>query len=195
MQKKLERELDELKDRIKQEIQRRKKEARKLNEYEERLKDYESKAIEQGEANRALDILKKNLTEHVEDLKVWVDLSEFDLNSEKKEKYDPSLIRSNLQDKKFEEQIDYLAEQLQGENGSMRRILQIKDSKKQLYDTYSDKQGSLLMRTDENQEWKSQWFVLKASELSYYPTEEKKVREGGVNIDYHCTITQEKKSI
>lgn len=194
MQKRLERELDELKERIKQEINRRRKDALKLQQYEEKLKDYENKAIEQGEANRALDILKKNLTEHVEDLKVWVDLSEFDLNSETKEKYDPSLIRANLKDKKFDEQIDYLAEQLQGENQSMRRLLQIKDSKKQLYDTYSDKQGSLYMKTEENGEWKSQWFVLRASELSYFPTEEKKVREGGANIDFHCAITSEKKA-
>eukprot|EP01091_Cochliopodium_minus_P015440 TRINITY_DN54_c0_g1_i2.p1 TRINITY_DN54_c0_g1~~TRINITY_DN54_c0_g1_i2.p1 ORF type:complete len:1029 (-),score=426.23 TRINITY_DN54_c0_g1_i2:67-3153(-) len=194
MQKRLERELDELKERIKQEIQRRKKDALKLNQYEEKLKEYESKAIEQGEANRALDILKKNLIEHVEDLKVWVDLSEFDLDSEKKEKYDPSLIRSNLKDKKFDEQIDILAEQLQSENDSMRRVLQIKDSKKQIYDNYADKQGSLLMRTDEKSEWKTQWFVLKASELSYFPTEEKKDRAGGINIDFNSNIISEKKA-
>lgn len=76
----------------------------------------------------ALDVLRKNLLEHLEDLHHWEELSQIDVDPSKLTVYDEKKVNAELKSKPFEGQVNYLSDNLQQHNRTITRILRVKVS-------------------------------------------------------------------
>jgi hypothetical protein len=124
--KKLIADVNDIKSKAKREVKRRKALAEQVATLEGQLLQFEEKSVKQGKAYSALDILKRNLMEHMEDLEQWRELYNVDLDPSKLTVYDENKILADLSGKKFEEQVGYLSDKLQEENRTLTRILRVK---------------------------------------------------------------------
>ncbi len=130
----------------------------------------------------ALDVLKKNLLEHLDDLEHWRELSEIDVDASKLTLYDENKINANLRGRSFEAQVQYLSDNLQAENRTITRILRVKDSKRDVEDTVF-KQQTLFMKTEKNGPWAQAYFKLYSEDLAYFASEKDSAeRKGALSL-------------
>jgi len=118
----LQNELEELRKRIESEIAKRNAAAKQILELRKELENLRRKQIVQGKARGGLDVLRRNLEEHLEDMYRWRELHELDLADEKRV-FDLDKVIGDIQDKSFEQQIEYLNDILSEENKSLLRII------------------------------------------------------------------------
>jgi len=179
--KRLQSELEDLKKKIKQEMERRKRKSKVAVELEKELQALKRQAIVQGKARSGLEVLKRNLEEHLEDLFKWRELHQLEGEGDKEE-FNLDKVLAELAQKSFEEQLDNLNAKLQAENRNLQRIIRLKDAQHELNETV-DKQGWLEMKGAAKQkEWKKQWFVLRGAQLTYYKTEDADRSAGSVPL-------------
>jgi len=173
--KRMRQEIDDLKRRIKQELERRKRKAKAALEMEQMINDLKRQALVQGKARSGLEVLKKNLEEHLEDMYKWRDLHQLDENKDNApEVFDLQKVVDELQKKKPEDQLDVLNSKLQSENANLQRMIRMKDMQQELHDTV-DKHGWLEvrgLRDVKSKDWKKQWFVLRGANLVFYKSED-----------------------
>jgi len=180
IKKRLLSELEDLKKKIKQEMERRKKKTKAAVELEKENEALKRQAIVQGKARSGLEVLKRNLEEHIEDLFKWRELHSE--GEDQKEEFNLDKVLAELAQKTFEEQLDNLNAKLQSENRNLQRIIRLKDAQHELRETV-DKQGWLEMKGAAKQkEWKKQWFVLRGSQLTYYKSEDADRSAGSVPL-------------
>lgn len=129
----------------------------------------------------ALDVLKKNLLEHLDDLGHWRELMEVDIDPSKLSVYDVDKVNANLRGRTFENQVMYLSDSLQAENRTLTRILRVKDSKRDIEETVF-KSDSLFMKTEKNGPWVVHHFKLFAEDLAYYADDKAAARLGAVSL-------------
>jgi len=95
-----------------------------------------------------------------------------------------------LKDKSFEQQLEFLDDQLQAENKSLLRIIRLKDSEFQLKEL-EVKSGWLFMKG--RKDWKKRWFSLRGFILYYYENETgDKGHEGLVDLNRGCEVVRQK---
>lgn len=177
----LQQEVNALKSDVRREVKRRKALADQLATLEAQLKDFEEKSLLQGRAFSALDVLKRNLLEHIEDLEQWRDLYDVDLDPSKLSVYDENKIKADINNKRFEEQVGYLNNALQEENRNLTRILRVKDSKRDIEETVS-MQNTLFMKTEKKGNWSAHYFKLFNEDLAYYADANSQERLGSVSL-------------
>lgn len=183
----LQNELEDLRKRVENEIARRNAAAKQILELRKELDNIRRKQIVQGKARGGLDVLRRNLEEHLEDMYRWRELHELDLDE--KRVFDLDKIISDIQDKTFEQQIEYLNDILSEENKSLLRIIRLKDSKFRLKDIQV-KAGWLSMKG--RKDWKKRWFSLKGQSLYYYENETSERSEGFVDLTKGCEVVRQK---
>jgi len=170
--KRLRAELEELRKKIKAEMERRKRTSRAAIELERENAALKRQAILQGKARSGLEVLKRNLEEHLEDMYHWRQLHQLDQDVAAPDVFDLQKVLDELQKKSFEEQLDSLNSKLQAENINLQRIIRLKDKDAELKDAV-DKQGFLEIRgTGKSKDWRKQWFVLRGPTLTYYKKED-----------------------
>jgi hypothetical protein len=179
--KKLIADVNDIKSKAKREVKRRKALAEQVATLEGQLLQFEEKSVKQGKAYSALDILKRNLLEHLEDLEQWRELYNVDLDPSKLTVYDENKILADLSGKKFEEQVGYLSDKLQEENRTLTRILRVKDSKHDLEGTVS-MAATLYMKTEKKGPWTPHYFKLFQEDLVYYANANSEERLGAVSL-------------
>jgi hypothetical protein len=179
--KKLIADVNDIKAKVKREVKRRKALAEQVATLESQLHTFEDKSVKQGKAYSALDILKRNLKEHLEDLEQWRDLYHVDLDPSKLTVYDENKVTADLDGKKFEDQVSYLSDKLQEENRTLTRILRVKDSKHDLENTIS-MQDTLYMKTEKKGPWTPHYFKLFSEDLVYYTDAHSEDRMGAVSL-------------
>jgi hypothetical protein len=135
-----------------------------------------------------LDVLRRNLEEHLEDMYRWRELHELDLADEKRV-FDLDKVIGDIQDKSFDQQIEYLNDILSEENKSLLRIIRLKDSKFKLKDIQV-KTGWLFMKG--RKDWKKRWFSLRGQSLYYYENETSERHEGFVDLTKGCEVVRQK---
>mmetsp|Transcript_52280 Transcript_52280/g.131261 ORF Transcript_52280/g.131261 Transcript_52280/m.131261 type:complete len:917 (-) Transcript_52280:79-2829(-) len=182
-------ELEDLRAQVQREIERRRQKAKELLELQRENERLRQREINQGRARVGLDVLKRNLEEHLEDLSRWKELHQQDL--EEKPDFDLGKVLGDISKKSFEEQLKYLDGRLQEENRSLLRIIRLKDSKMELEDTIL-KEGWLLMKG--RKEWKRRFFRLRGSRLLYYEDDEVNISkyDGCVDLSEGCEIVRQK---
>jgi len=181
-------EIEDLKNRVSNEIERRTAAAKQILQLKKDLEDLKRKQIVQGKARGGLDILRINLEEHLEDMYRWRELHELVLEDDKRV-FDLDQVLSDIKDKSFHQQLEYLNEHLQAENASLLRIIRLKDSKFKLKDV-EVKSGWLFMKG--RKDWKRRWFSLRGQSLYYYETEESERCEGFVDLTKGCEVVRQK---
>lgn len=179
--KKLIAEVNDLKSKVKREVKRRKAMADQVASLESQLFQFEEKSLRQGKAYSALDILKRNLLEHIEDLGQWRDLYDVDLDPSKLSVYDENKINADLKNKRFEDQVSYLSDKLSEENRNLTRILRVKDSKRDIEDSVS-MAATLYMKTEKKGAWTAHFFKLFSEDLAYYADASSDNRLGSVSL-------------
>jgi len=135
----------------------------------------------QGKARFGLDVLKKNLEEHLEDMYKWRELHQLDADAgPAPDVFDLQKVVDELQKKNFEEQLDTLNSKLQSENRNLQRIIRMKDVQKEILDSV-DKQGWLEIKgLAKQKDWKKQYFILRGAQLQFYKSDEDTSRQAGV---------------
>jgi len=163
-------EVEELKKKVGKEVERRREKSRAIAELQKELQALKKRAIIEGKARRGLELLKKNLEEHLEEMYQWRDIHQAELEEEKTE-FNLEQVLKEIGSKEFEDQMDILNNKLQGYNSNLQRIIKLKDSYLELKDTVL-KDGWLYMKASKKQkEWVKRWFVLSTSTLNYYKDE------------------------
>ena len=178
---KLQGEVNDVKGNVRREIKRRKALLEQVATLESELLSFEEKSIKQGRAYSALDVLKRNLMEHLEDLEQFRDLYEVDMDPSKLAVYDENKIMADLDSKQFEEQVSYLGEKLQDENRTLTRVIRVKDSKRDIEETVS-MADTLFMKTEKKGPWAPHYFKLFSEDLAYYVDEKTDDRQGAVSL-------------
>jgi len=184
----LQNEIDELRRKVNNEIAKRNAAAKQILELRKELENIKRRQIVQGKARGGLDVLRKNLEEHLEDMYRWRELHELDLSDEKRP-FDLDKVIGDIQNKTFEQQIEYLSEILSEENKSLLRIIRLKDSKFKLKDIQV-KAGWLSMKG--RKDWKKRWFSLRGQSLFYYENETAERCEGFVDLTKGCEVVRQK---
>jgi len=182
--KRLRAELEELRKKVEQQLERAKRKARAALELERENNALKRAALVQGKARFGLDVLKKNLEEHLEDMYKWRELHQLDQDAaQAPDVFDLQKVVDELQKKNFEEQLDVLNSKLQAENRNLQRIIRMKDIQKEIADTV-DKQGWLEMKgIGKQKEWKKQWFVLRGANLQFYKSDDSDRQAGVIPLD------------
>lgn len=181
-------ELNALRDRINQEITRRKEKEAEVLRLRQEIEGLKKKQIVHTKARVGLDVLKHNLEAHLEDLYRWRELNESQFK-EQVEEFDLNKTLNDLSSKPFEDQLTYLDNKLQEENKSLRRIIRLQDSSAQLKDVIF-KSGWLIMKG--KQDWKKRWFVLFANKINYYDDEVTDKIAGSIQLDNSCEVVRQK---
>lgn len=184
----LQNEIDELRKKVNAEIAKRNAAAKQILELRKELENIKRKQIVQGKARGGLDVLRRNLEEHLEDMYRWRELHELDLADEKRT-FDLDKVIADIQNKTFEQQIEYLNDILSEENKSLLRIIRLKDSKFKLKDIQV-KAGWLSMKG--RKDWKKRWFSLRGQSLFYYENETAERCEGYVDLTKGCEVVRQK---
>lgn len=184
----LQNELSDLRNKVANEVEKRKAAAKQILDLRRELEAVKKRQIVQGKARGGLDILRINLEEHLEDMYRWRELHELDLEDEKRV-FDIEKVMSDIKDKTFDEQLEYLNENLQAENASLLRIIRLKDSKFKLKDI-EVKSGWLSMKG--RKDWKKRWFSLRGQALYYYESESADRCEGFVDLTKGCEVVRQK---
>ncbi len=173
--KRMRQEIEDLKNQIKKEMERRKRKAKAAIDLERENAALKRQALVQGKTRTGLEVLKKNLEEHLEDMYKWRELHQLDGdNKETPEVFDLQKVVDELQKKKPEDQLDVLNSKLQSENANLQRMVRMKDMQQELNETV-DKNGWLEVRgvrDPKSKEWKKQWFVLRGANLTFYKSED-----------------------
>jgi cortexillin 1/2 len=183
-------EIDQLRKLIKAEMQKRKDLLRNFLNLQKELEALQKKQIAQGKARVALDILRRNLEEHLEDMYRWRELHNLSPEDETTRVFDLDKVTEDLKNKTFEQQLEYLDEQLQAENKSLLRIIRLKDSEFQLKEL-EVKSGWLFMKG--RKDWKKRWFSLRGFTLYYYENDSgEKAHEGLVDLNRGCEVVRQK---
>eukprot|EP01095_Lingulamoeba_sp_RSL-Kostka_P006826 TRINITY_DN2158_c0_g2_i1.p1 TRINITY_DN2158_c0_g2~~TRINITY_DN2158_c0_g2_i1.p1 ORF type:complete len:969 (+),score=438.61 TRINITY_DN2158_c0_g2_i1:88-2994(+) len=180
--------IKKLKDRVTKEIERQKEKQLEIQKLKETISVFQKKQIVETKARVGLDVLKKNLEDHLEDLYRWRDINDEEFK-EDVEEFDLSRVISDISMKGFEEQLNYLDEKLQEENRALQRIIQLKDSEKEIKEI-TIKQGWLTMKG--RKEWKKRWFKLSGSRLTYYEDQETEDISGCIQLDKNCDVVRQK---
>jgi len=171
-------------------MQKRKDLLRNFMQLQKELEALKRKQIAQGKARVGLDILRRNLEEHLEDMYRWRELHQLNPEDEANRVFDLDKVTENLKDKTFEQQLEYLDESLQLENKSLLRIIRLKDSEFQLKEI-EVKSGWLFMKG--RKDWKKRWFSLRGFILYYYENETgEKGHEGLVDLNRGCEVVRQK---
>eukprot|EP01098_Paradermamoeba_levis_P010222 TRINITY_DN42_c0_g1_i10.p1 TRINITY_DN42_c0_g1~~TRINITY_DN42_c0_g1_i10.p1 ORF type:complete len:834 (+),score=340.43 TRINITY_DN42_c0_g1_i10:50-2551(+) len=167
---KMKAEVEDIKKKVGKEVERRREKSRAIAELQQEIQALKRRAIVEGKARRGLDVLKKNLEEHLEEMYQWRDLHQADLEGEKND-FDLEKVLTQISSKPFEDQLEILNDKLQVHNSNLQRIIKLKDSHQELKDTVI-KDGWLYMKASKKQkEWIKRWFVLSTSTLNYYKDE------------------------
>jgi len=145
------------------------------------------KQISQGKARVALDILRRNLEEHLEDMYRWRELHGFE--DDQTRVFNLDQVLDDLKDKSFHQQLEYLDDQLSAENKSLLRIIRLKDSQFKLKETEL-KSGWLSMKG--RKDWKKRWFSLRGFTLFYFESETSQRCEGFVDLNKGCEVVRQK---
>lgn len=181
-------EIDQLRALVNREMEKRRQAARQALQLKKELDDLKKKLIAQGRARIGLDVLRRNLEEHLEDMYRWRELH--DLAQEDKDRvFDLNKVMDDLKDKSFDQQIEYLDDQLQAENKSLLRIIRLKDSQFKLKEI-EVKSGLLSMKG--RKDWKKRWFSLRGFTLFYFENEEAQRCEGFVDLNKGCEVVRQK---
>eukprot|EP01100_Stratorugosa_tubuloviscum_P001307 TRINITY_DN128_c1_g3_i1.p1 TRINITY_DN128_c1_g3~~TRINITY_DN128_c1_g3_i1.p1 ORF type:complete len:922 (-),score=520.52 TRINITY_DN128_c1_g3_i1:182-2947(-) len=184
----LQKELEQLRKNVENEIERRRNAAQEVLRLKNEVENLRKRQIVQGKARGGLDILRINLEEHLEDMYRWRELHEYVLE-EDRHIFDLDKVMADIKDKTFEEQLEYLDDQLQAENKSLLRIIRLKDSQFKLKDIEL-KKGFLFMKG--RKDWKRRWFSLKGQALHYYENESSERCEGFVDLTKGCDVVRQK---
>jgi len=182
-------EIEGLRNQVKKEIEKRRAKAKELLALQRENELLRQREINQRKARHGLDVLKRNLEEHLEDLYRWKELHQQDL--EEKPQFNLEKVLEDISKKPFEDQLEYLDSKLQEENKSLLRIIRLKDSKLELEDVIL-KEGWLLMKG--RKEWKRRYFRLRGSKLLYYEDDESPITkyDGSVDLNEGCEIVRQK---
>jgi hypothetical protein len=129
----------------------------------------------------ALDVLRRNLLEHLDDLGHFREVLDIDVDPSKLTVYDENKINANLRNQPFESQVEYLSHELQAENRTLTRILHVKDSKRDLEDTVF-KSATLYTKGEKNGKWVPNFFRLLSEDLAYFADYNSPARLGSVSL-------------
>lgn len=178
----MEHEIEDLQKKMAKETSRRRQKAQALAELQAEIQNLKRKALIEGKARRGLDILKKNLEEHLEDMFQWRNLHQVDTASKDRLEFDLQKVLAETANKSFEDQLDILNDKLQAENVNLTRIIRLTDNKIDLKEVV-EKTGWLYMKASKKQkEWKKQWFVLKGPLLQYFKEENSEKSLGDIKL-------------
>jgi len=120
----------------------------------------------------------------------WRELHNLSPEDESTRVFDLDKVTEDLKNKTFEQQLEYLDEQLQAENKSLLRIIRLKDSEFQLKEL-EVKSGWLFMKG--RKDWKKRWFSLRGFTLYYYENDSgEKSHEGLVDLNRGCEVVRQK---
>lgn len=137
----------------------------------------------------ALDVLRRNLLEHLDDLGQFRELHAIDVDPSKLTIYDENKVNADLKGKAFDAQVDYLAKNLQDENRTLTRILRVADSKRDIEDT-TFKSATLYTKGGKNDPWQPHFFRLKSEDLVYFADSNSAEPTGSVSLrELDTTIT------
>lgn len=180
--------IKKLQERVKKEIERQQEKVREIEKLKKQVQVFESKQIVETKARVGLDVLKKNLEDHLEDLYRWRDINDEEFK-DNVEEFDLGRVISDISMKNFQEQLDYLDEKLQEENRALQRIIKCKDDEKELKEVVI-KEGWLTMKG--RKEWKKRWFKLTGSRLTYFEDEDSEDISGCIQLDKNCDVVRQK---
>lgn len=183
----LQNEIDQLRKLVNAEIEKRKAAVRTALQLKKELEDLKNKQVSQGKARVALDILRRNLEEHLEDMYRWRELHGFE--DDQSRIFNLDQVLEDLKDKSFHQQLEYLDDQLSAENKSLLRIIRLKDSQFKLKETEL-KSGWLFMKG--RKDWKKRWFSLRGFTLFYFENETSQRCEGFVDLNKGCEVVRQK---
>eukprot|EP01098_Paradermamoeba_levis_P003823 TRINITY_DN1689_c0_g1_i2.p1 TRINITY_DN1689_c0_g1~~TRINITY_DN1689_c0_g1_i2.p1 ORF type:complete len:592 (-),score=257.39 TRINITY_DN1689_c0_g1_i2:128-1903(-) len=169
-------EIEDLKKKAGKEVERRRQKAKALAELQKEVQALRKRAQIEAKARRGLDVLKKNLEGHLEDMYQWRDLHQLDVEADKLE-FNLDEILTELATKGFEDQLEVLNDKLQMENKTLERIIKLKDAH-QGEKEIVEKEGWLYMKLKKQKEWTKCWFVLRGHSLQYFKDETLKAEIG-----------------
>lgn len=100
-------------------------------EQEARKKEQEENQSRNKTSLGGLGVLKKNLEQHVEDLRRWQKYLDFDLEAEIdfSGEIRPQIL-TEIRNEEFDSQLDYLAKKLDKENSDLENLLKSKEAEK-----------------------------------------------------------------
>lgn len=180
----LESELAALRSRLSDEEKARAAAQRQVLALQKELEKLKKSGVGSGSAVVGLELLRRNLVNHLEEFKAWSKLQDLGEDS-----IDIDALFANTRGKSWGDQLQYLDAQLESTNSNLLRLIKLQDSKHHLDDVVV-KDGWLHMKG--RTEWKKRWFVLRNDNLYYYETPESDRFEGLVDLSKGCDVLRQK---
>jgi cortexillin 1/2 len=181
--------LENLKKQVNAEMERRKAAVKNALQLKKELDDLKKKQGAQDKARLGLDVLRRNLEEHLEDMYRWRELHDSNNPEELSRVFDLDKVADDLKDKSFEQQLEYLDDILQAENINLLKIIRRKDADYRVKDV-EVKSGWLLMKG--RKDWKKRWFSLRGFTLYYFVDDKAQKAEGFIDLTKGCEVVRQK---